>query len=93
MPGILIAAGLLGLLWLAWGKRRHLTRWVPAALALSIAAMGIFRYLAEKVWNLWGEPLPRHLYFYAGLGLFGVLLAVPKIVSLRRLWARLLVVP
>lgn len=93
IPAVLVTSGLLALLWLAWGNRRHLTRWVPVALVISVLAMGIFWYLAEKVWNLWGEPLPRRLYIYAGLALFGVLLAVPKIVALRRLWARLLVLP
>ncbi|ALE06650.1 hypothetical protein AL755_16240 [Arthrobacter sp. ERGS1:01] len=92
-PAIFFAAGILGLLWLAWGNRRHLILWMPIALLLAAAATLVFWYLAEKVWNLWGEPLPTSNYLYAGLGLFALLLAVPKIVSLRRWWARLLVLP
>ncbi|RAN79316.1 hypothetical protein B5P43_15510 [Bacillus sp. SRB_336] len=93
VPAALIAAGLLALLLLVWGNRRLLTRWAPGALVLSIAATVVFWYLAEKVWNLWGEPLPRRLYVYAGLALFAVLMIVPKLVTLRRLWTRLLVAP
>lgn len=93
VPAILITSGTVALLWLVWGKLPHLTRWVPAALVLSIVATGAFWYMSEKVWNLWGEPLPPGIYVFAGLALFAVLLAVPKIVALRRLWARLLVVP
>ncbi|MGO4383087.1 alpha/beta hydrolase [Specibacter sp. RAF43] len=93
IPGTLTTVGLLALLWLAVGNRRHLTRRVPAALAVAIAATGTYWFLAERVWNLWGEPLPGRDYVFAGLGLFAVLLVVPKVLSLRRTWARLLVVP
>ena len=92
-PAIFFAAGILGLLWLAWGNRRHLTLWVPVALLLAAVITVVFWYLAEKVWNLWGEPLPRRLYLFAGLAIFAVLLVVPKVFSLRRVWSRLLVVP
>lgn len=92
-PAIFVAAGLLGLLWLAWGRRRHLTVWVPATLVVSGAVMVVFWYLSERVWNLWGEPLPRRLYLFAGLAIFALLLVLPKVFSLRRVWSRLLVLP
>lgn len=80
--GIFAAAGLLCLAWLVWGGRGHIIRWVLPALALSAAAMVVFRYLAEQVWNLWGAPLPVRNYVFAGLAVFAVLLVIPKILSL-----------
>lgn len=93
VPVALDILGLGALVWLLVGRRRHMTRWVPLAAAVTALLMGAFWYLAEQVWNLWGEPLPIRDYVFAGFGLLAVLVMVPKIIAERRWWRRLVAVP
>lgn len=93
VPWVVAALGLAALVWLAIGNRRHLTRWVPAAVASALLLAGIVWYFSERVWNLWGSPLPKRIYLFAALGFLAVLLIVPKMLQLRRLSAKIATIP
>src|SRR6478609_3296780 len=85
VPVVLYILAAAALIWLIWGRRRHLSRWVPAAVLAAGLLSAIIWVLCEPVWNLWGSPLPKRVYAYAGLGILALLLVVPKIRDLRRL--------
>lgn len=93
VPVVLYTLAAAALIWLIWGRRRHLSRWVPAAVLAAGLLSAIIWVLCEPVWNLWGSPLPKRVYAYAGLGILALLLVVPKIRDLRRLPARIAVLP
>lgn len=93
VPLVLDAVALAALIWLAAGRRRYVVRWVPAAAVVAALLTGVIWFFSEKVWNLWGAPLPKRLYFYGGLAILALLLLVPKMVHLRRLSARIAAVP
>lgn len=93
VPVVLYILAAAALAWLAWGGRRHLSRWVPAATLAALVLSFLVWLFSEQVWNLWGSPLPRRVYAFAGLGILALLLVGPKIRDLRRVWARIAVVP
>lgn len=93
VPLLLYALAAAALAWLVWGGRRHLTRSVPVAAGAAAVLAAAIWLVTERVWNLWGSPLPQRVYAYAGLGILAVLLIVPKMRQLRRLPARVAVLP
>jgi enterochelin esterase-like enzyme len=93
VPVVLYVLAAAAQAFLVWGRRRHLSRSVPTA-AVAAGLLSILMWLfSERVWNLWGSPLPKRVYAYAGLGILALLLIVPKILDLRRVLARIAVVP
>ncbi|WP_125616239.1 alpha/beta hydrolase [Specibacter cremeus] len=92
-PYILYTLAAAAFLWLVLGPRRYMLRWVPAVAVVSALAGVLFWYLAEDVWNLWGEPLPLRIYVFAAIAVAAVALLVPKMISLRRAWTRIAAVP
>jgi enterochelin esterase-like enzyme len=93
VPGVLYVLAAAALAWLVWGRRRHLSRWVPAAAVVAGLLCILVWLFSERVWNLWGSPLPKRVYAYAGVGILALLLIVPKILDVRRVPARFAVVP
>lgn len=93
VPVVLYIVAAAVLAWLVWGHRRHLRRGVPAAAVAAVVLTGLVWLLTERVWNVWGSPLPKRVYAYAGIGILALLLVVPKIRDLRRLPARVAVLP
>jgi enterochelin esterase-like enzyme len=93
VPGVLYVLAAAALAWLVWGRRRHLSRWVPAAAVVAGILCILVWLFSEQIWNLWGSPLPKRVYAYAGIGILALLLIVPKILDLRPVPARIAVVP
>ncbi|MCZ2403972.1 hypothetical protein IV498_12475 [Paenarthrobacter sp. Z7-10] len=93
VPWLIDAFGLAALVWLAWGSRRYVTRWLPAAAVASLLLAGLVWFFSERVWNLWGAPQPKRVYLFAALGFLAVLLMVPKMIQSRRLAAKIVAFP
>lgn len=93
VPLLIDALALVALIWLGCGGRRYISRWVPAAALVSLLLAGLVWFFSERVWNLWGSPLPKRIYLFAALGFLAVLLMVPKIIQSRRLAAKIVAIP
>lgn len=92
LPVALLVLGGCSLVWLGWGSTRHVRTVLPAAAgAAGVLTLALF-LLAEKVFHWWDASLPRHLYLYAGLGIFAVILSVPRLVAASGQWSRVLTV-
>lgn len=90
IPAVLTVLGGLSLLWLLWGGRRQLLVVAPVAAVAAALLTWTLYFLAETVFYWWNSSLPRLLYLYAALGIFAVILAVPRLRRARRVMSRLL---
>ncbi|WP_394940554.1 alpha/beta hydrolase [Psychromicrobium sp. YIM B11713] len=72
------------------GPRKHLKRAVPITLIGSgLLVLGV-RYLTESVLDLWGQPLHWRIYLFTGLALAALALLVPRLLSFKRWYTKLL---
>ena len=89
-PAVLLALGVLSLLWLVLGGRRHLRLVLPAAVLAAGALTVLLYVLGEGLFHWWDASFPRFLYVYAYLGILALLLAVPRLTAAGGTWSRLL---
>lgn len=92
LPVILLGLGALSLIWLVWGRKRHLRVVAPAAAAAAGVLTLLLFVLAEVVLDWWDASFPRYLYVYAWLGIWALILAVPRMLRASSTWGRLLTV-
>jgi enterochelin esterase-like enzyme len=92
VPAVLLVLGALSLVWLAWGRRRHVFLVVPLAAAVAVLLTLILYGLAEDVFYWWNASLPRILYIYAAFGILCLILVFPRIRAADSLWPRLVTV-
>ncbi|WP_024793516.1 alpha/beta hydrolase [Tomitella biformata] len=85
VPVIIAVLGGLGAIWLlARVSRRHLLRNVPLTLAGAVIVAVVMWLVVEKLWHPFPDPLPLAIYVWTGLGVWAVLLVVPRILASRR---------
>lgn len=87
---VLPLLGLAALLWLIIGPPRHLRRAVPIALAAGVLVGFGAKILIDDVFNPWGAPLDWRIYFFAGVVVIALVLLIPRLLSSRRWYTRLL---
>ena len=83
----LLVLGALGLIGLAWlvivPSRRFLALALPAFALVSAAVLLAARWIIDDVLELFPEPVPTPVYFWSGLIVFGVLLAIIRLIGPR----------
>jgi S-formylglutathione hydrolase FrmB len=88
-PVVLDLLALAALIWLLVGPRRHVLRAVPVAVVATFAATVGLWFVSERLWNLWGAPLPVAVYGFIAVGMLAMILVIPKMMVQRRLRARI----
>ena len=68
-PVVLDLLALAALIWLLAGPRRHVLRAVPVAVVLTFAVTVGLWFVSERLWNLWGAPLPVAVYGFIAAGI------------------------
>lgn len=89
-PAVALGLGVLSLVWLGWGRGRHLTRVLPVAVACAAVLTLLLYVLAEVVFSWWNAALPRYLYIYSFLAILAEFLAVRRFLTARKLSERIL---
>lgn len=80
VPIVVTVLGVAGLVWLLVVRsRRHVLLAVPLALVLAVGLTLLAYWLVEKVWRPFPEPLDRRIWYSVGVGLFAVVLLVPRL--------------
>lgn len=87
---VLPVLGLLALAWLVTGPRRHLVRAVPFSFGLGVVIGFGAKFLIDDVLNPWGAPLDWRIYFFVGIGVTAISLVLPKLLSGKRWFSKLL---
>ena len=88
-PVVLDLLALAALIWLLAGPRRHVLRAVPVAVVLTFAVTVGLWFVSERLWNLWGAPLPVAVYGFIAAGMLAMILVIPKMMLQRRLRDRI----
>lgn len=80
----LVALGLLAMIWLVsvW-SRRFLVLVVPTVAAVSVLAVLLAHWIIDGALKIFPEPVPTMIYVWSGVILFGVLLAIVRIIAPR----------
>ncbi|RDI18026.1 S-formylglutathione hydrolase FrmB [Rhodococcus sp. AG1013] len=85
LPVIVVVLGILGAGWLCADRRRWFLRWALPLSIVGAAAMTAALYvIVEHVWRPFPDPVEKPVYLWIGVGLWAVLLLVPRIVAGRR---------
>lgn len=93
VPIVVTVAGVLGLVWLVLARsRRHLTRAVPITLVIAAALTVASWVIIEKIWRVFPDPVEISVYVWVGLGVFGLLLTVPRLLAAARWWSKVITV-
>lgn len=82
--------GLIGLVWLMIGPRKHLMLAVPVSLGIGLLVGFGAKFLINDVLNPWGTPLDWRIFLFVGIGAVAVSLIVPKMLRGKRWFIKLL---
>ncbi|MGB6182934.1 MAG: esterase, partial [Rhodococcus sp. (in: high G+C Gram-positive bacteria)] len=90
LPVVVTSAGVVGLAWMVFARRRrHLVRAVPIAVVTAATLTAIAWFVIEKIWKVFPDPIETSVYVWVGLGVLGVFLFVPRLLS-TRWWSKVL---
>jgi len=93
LPIVLLAVGAAAAAWLLVRRdRRHLVRTVPVLVLTALATSGALAFVVERIWRPFPDALPPSIYFWVGVGVGGLLLAVPRLRHGRGVCSRTLTV-
>src|SRR5690349_11987310 len=80
VPITTTVAGVLALVALTIRKNRSWwTRVVPAVVLACAVSVAVLKFVVDRVWKPWPEPLPAVLAVWAGAVLLAVCLAVARL--------------
>ncbi|MGB3770571.1 MAG: alpha/beta hydrolase-fold protein [Rhodococcus sp. (in: high G+C Gram-positive bacteria)] len=90
LPVVVTSAGVVGLAWMVFARRRrHLVRAVPIAVVTAATLTAIAWFVIEKIWKVFPDPIETSVYVWVGLGVLGLFLFVPRLLS-TRWWSKVL---
>jgi len=93
LPIVLLAVGAAAAAWLLVRRdRRHLVRTVPVLVLTALATSGALAFVVERIWRPFPDALPPSIDFWVGVGVGGLLLAVPRLRHGRGVCSRTLTV-
>ena len=93
LPILLLAVGAAAATGLLVRRdRRHLVRTVPVLVLTALATSGALAFVVERIWRPFPDELPPSIYFWVGVGVGGLLLAVPRLRHGRGVCSRTLTV-
>ncbi|QCQ91203.1 alpha/beta hydrolase-fold protein [Rhodococcus sp. SGAir0479] len=85
LPVLVVLLGILGAGWLLASRRRWFLRWAVPLSALAAVATTLLLYVVvEHVWRPFPDPVETAVYVWIGVGLWAVLLLVPRLLTGRR---------
>ncbi len=81
LPAAVLVLGTLALSWLGYAARNLGRARILVAAVAACAVTGLLYVLAELVFYWWNASLPRLLYLFFALAMFGVQLAAPHVLG------------
>ena len=81
LPTAMLVLGAAALLWLGFAGRKLGMRRILVDVLVALAVTGLLYLFAEVIFSWWDASLPRLLYLYCALAVFGVQLALPQILG------------
>lgn len=85
LPVVVAVCGIAGAGWLLAGRRRWFLRWaLPGSIVGAVVATLILWVVVEKAWKPFPDPIETAVYVWIGVGLWAVLLVVPRAFTVRK---------
>lgn len=87
LPATIFVLAALGAVWLLVNRsRRHLILSLPLTFAGALLVVLGMWFVIEKAWHPFPDPLAASVYFWTGVGVWAVLLIVPRTLVSPRKW-------
>lgn len=85
LPVLIAVCGIVGAGWLLAGRRRWFPRWaLPTTLIAAAAITAVLYLVVERVWRPFPDPIEKPVYLWIGIGVWAVLLLIPRSLAGRR---------